>query len=160
MKTRTQEKSCIICDKKLVGRQRKYCSNKCGDLDWKRIHAEEIKSKRNGEAGREYRQRYYAKNREKLLKQQKERRLKNPEKYSKIRKRCYDKYRRQRIDAQKIRVKTQTLYKAIICMVCGATGCKLELHHYTKPYQVDKVISVCEKCHKKIHTKYMVISYE
>lgn len=78
---------------------------------------------------------------------------KNPEKYRKIardwQKKNYnedEEYRKKMLITSSSRSK----YKKEKCSKCGSDK-NLQLHHYTKPYKVDKVIVLCRKCHRRIH---------
>jgi hypothetical protein len=50
-----------------------------------------------------------------------------------------------------IRTYSNRKYKANKCYCCNGFG--YGLHHYTEPYEIDKVIPLCSTCHKKVHDK-------
>jgi hypothetical protein len=56
---------------------------------------------------------------------------------------------------EKLRVKKRTYKKYPMnadskCELCGSDR-RLQRHHYTEPYEVDKFQLLCFKCHHRIH---------
>lgn len=123
------------------------------------------------ESQREYNKKWYKKNREKESAKHKKWYLENLELARKISRDSRNKYykkpenRRHELEYQRkkrltdpifkersyIRTYSNHRYKAKKCYLCNGYG--YGIHHYTEPYEIDKVIPLCSMCHKKIHDK-------
>jgi len=110
---------------------------------------------------KEYRKEYYLKNKDKLLKEKKEKyhavykfdkvymqkqvkitdrcRRRNPERYREVKQRAYT--------GMKYPITNQ------ICDICKISPAT-EHHHHIKPYHYDKFQYICRDCHTIIHTKF------
>ena len=68
--------------------------------------------------------------------------------------RLYQKiYKEKNKENCKIRDITYRKYgKAITCVVCGS-NIRIEHHHYTFPYEIDRFIDLCVKCHHILNRK-------
>lgn len=96
----------------------------------------------------------YLRNREKLIKQSKEWQRINIKRIIEQHKQYY----RKDPERWMLRAKTIKLYghllKEAVCEICKIEGIKLQFHHTTEPYQVDKFMIVCPDCHRQIHAKF------
>lgn len=123
---------------------------------------------------KEYQHQWYLKNRNKIRKRNKLYQQKHPEIHRKSDKKWRDAHKkeirakkhteeeRKKHSARKrdryhkssetrfkykIRMLTNKIYgRANICQICGSTK-KVQHHHNTKPYKINKFIDLCPKCH-------------
>ena len=73
-------------------------------------------------------------------------RTNNPEKTRKWAKLGKERHK----DKYKIRMLTWKKYgRATWCWLCGSTK-NVQHHHYTKPYELNKFVDICTKCHSKM----------
>ena len=79
-------KKCLMCDRKLIGRQTKYCSDKCCWQHYSKTHKKDLRGKKkkyreeHREEIREYNKEYRNKNKTRLNRNKREYRKKNPDK--------------------------------------------------------------------------------
>ena len=100
---------------------------------------------------REYKQKWYQKNKEKVKERTKSWEEFNKEKYRVYHRKAQKKY----CTNNPKKVKAHRIAKGLRgrkCERCGITNVRLEGHHfdYSLP---NKIITLCIKCHKKIHRK-------
>lgn len=123
---------CIFCEKALKGKQRKYCSNYCQVREWNKRNPKYLKEYNVTEKVREWR-------------------IKNKELHKLQVKRNGKIDREKNRDLYIIRGKTLRIYgKAEVCSKCCSTD-NIAHHHTTKPYEVDKFVDLCRKCHMEYH---------
>ena len=75
---------------------------------------------------------------------------KNREKINKIANEYYHKNKKRKFNTIIIN-KTKRLFgKADKCLFCNTIK-NVEWHHFTEPYEADKVIPLCRNCHREVH---------
>lgn len=151
---------CLICEKKLIGRQTKYCCRNCGSLHWNKANKEKCKKslrewgERNPDKLEEQTKKWLSKlseeKRKDYFKRQKESikkwRINNPKKWKAIQ-------RRKRVKEMKNKEKYSArrwdyLKREKECKHCGSIN-NLEFHHLN--YQTREGITLCIKCHRNLH---------
>ena len=150
---------CLLCNKSLIGKQRKFCSNYCKYT----YHNDKEKMKQ-----------YYLDNKQRLNKKSKEWKIKNLEKSRKLERlwregnKHTEKYKKQKIEMnKKMKEKYPEKYKArykaksyfknrknLLSPFCSMCRCEknLQKHHqnYKKPLEI---IRLCRECHNDLHTE-------
>ncbi len=95
----------------------------------------------------------YDKNRETRIKQSRDWQDKNMGRVIELHKGYYKKNpERYRVRMRTVR-KYKHLLKGGVCEICKIED-KLQFHHTTEPYEVDKFMIVCVGCHRQIHAKF------
>ena len=103
----------------------------------------------NKERIKEYRKKYNEENKEKIKESVRNYKTNNKERIRRFRK------GEKKRNRDKYVVRDQTTWKhpkAEVCSKCGSKE-KIEHHHNTIPYHVDKFVDLCSKCHRKEHKK-------
>ena len=141
-----KEKYCAECEKEINPKsqaKRFCCPNCCWNYHHKKKYRED---KEHREKVKEYASKraknYYYKNHEETKRKYREyrrkvRQNKDIRERHYLRNRTYNKYEITNKDK---------------CFYCGNKE-KLQRHHYTEPYEVDKFIIICHNCHIKEHSK-------
>lgn len=135
---------CSICHEE-EGHGKNNICRKC----WRKEHDKQNKQKLSLQARNRY-----LRNKEERIKKTKDWQKKN---MARTREK-HREYYRKNPELKNIRNKTILKYgylmKDAVCDICRIEGVKLQFHHTTEPYEVDKFMIVCPNCHTQIHAKF------
>ena len=149
--------NCITCNKKLVGKQTKYCSDKCSKRDNYLKHKKEYI-----ERARKWDMKNPIKSRESNKKALNKFRIEKGEKVHELMRNQYTKNKNKFYSRNLINflLKRNRINLIKECKKCGSKE-NLEIHHEIYPTTSKEIINlannriyfVCKICHKKCHKK-------
>jgi hypothetical protein len=131
--------NCLNCKKTLTGKQKKFCSGRCGRIYWNSKHKNLLKESYNKFKGKED---WKSKKREYHL----NRKSKDKTRWKKWQEKKHKKELKNK-EVHKAR-RHDYLKRSNKCKFCGATK-NLEFHH--TDYKLKKGFTLCSDCHKQLH---------